>query len=77
MRPYGSFSEFYQFVGRGIRVSATPPSPAGSRPSSSSSSVLPRGLGLDEHIDTICDENDMDRGLTPDQRALLNETFAL
>ena len=55
MRPYGSFADFYQFVGRGIR----------------SISGLPEGeqwldviyhaeLGLDEHLQTIYAENDMD-----------------
>lgn len=60
MRPYGSFSEFYQFIGRGIRVI---------RPSTLSKNVPPSEqfldivyhaeLGLDEHIETIYNENGM------------------
>lgn len=61
MRPYGSFSEFYQFIGRGIRVL---------QPSTLSKNVPPSGqyldivyhaeLGLDQHIETIYHENGMD-----------------
>ncbi len=60
-RPYGSFGEFYQFIGRGIRAIQHP-------------ALLDRvpshrqrldvcfhsDLGLDEHIATLYAENDMD-----------------
>jgi superfamily II DNA or RNA helicase/very-short-patch-repair endonuclease len=61
MRPYGSFSEFYQFMGRGIRV-LTHPSLAGRvGPGEQWLDIIYHAeLGLDGHIDTIYAENDMD-----------------
>ena len=60
-RPYGSFSEFYQFVGRGIRVIAHPALTGRVGPSQQFLEVIYHAeLGLDEHIDTIYRENDMD-----------------
>ncbi|TMK57400.1 MAG: DUF559 domain-containing protein [Actinobacteria bacterium] len=61
MRPYGSFSEFYQFVGRGIRVIRHPALEGRVPPSEQWLDVVYHGeLGLDAHIDTIYAENDMD-----------------
>jgi hypothetical protein len=61
MRPYASFSEFYQFVGRGIRVIFHPALigrvGAGEQ---FLDAIYHAELGLDEHIDTIYRENDMD-----------------
>ncbi len=61
MRPYGSFSEFYQFTGRGIRVIRHPALEGRVPPSEQWLDVIYHAeLGLDEHIDTIYAENDMD-----------------
>ena len=61
MRPYGSFSEFYQFVGRGIRVLQHPALEGRVLPRDQSLDVIYHAeLGLDEHIQTIYRENDMD-----------------
>ncbi len=61
MRPYGSFSEFYQFVGRGIRVLTHPALAGRVTPEQQYLDVVCHAeLGLDEHIETICRENDMD-----------------
>lgn len=61
MRPYGSFSEFYQFVGRGIRVVKLPSSRSESCAKDQSLDVVfHTEMGLDDHIDTLCLENDMD-----------------
>lgn len=61
MRPYGSFSEFYQFIGRGIRAIHHP---ALQGRVASQDQVLDivyhAEMGLDEHIETIYRENDMD-----------------
>lgn len=61
MRPYGSFGEFYQFIGRGIRVL---------RHSALTEKVMPEQqfldivyhdeMGLDGHIEAIYKENEMD-----------------
>ena len=61
MRPYGSFSEFYQFVGRGIRVLQHPAliDRVGAQ-HQFLDIIYHAELGLDEHIDTIYRENDMD-----------------
>ncbi len=61
MRPYNSFSEFYQFVGRGIRV-LTHPALVGRTDGHQQflDVIYHAELGLDEHIDTIYRENDMD-----------------
>lgn len=61
MRPYGSFSEFYQFVGRGIRVLSHPALTGRVAPGEQwLDAIYHAELGLDEHIETIYAENDMD-----------------
>lgn len=61
LRPYGSFSEFYQFVGRGIRVLVHPALTGRVGPDQQFLDVVCHAeLGLDRHIETICLENDMD-----------------
>lgn len=71
MRPYGSFSEFYQFVGRGIRVLLHPALVGRVGPGEQFLDIIYHAeLGLDQHIDTIYRENDMDplttREIQPD-----------
>jgi superfamily II DNA or RNA helicase len=61
MRPYGSFAEFYQFVGRGIRVISHPALAGRVGPGEQFLDVIYHAeLGLDAHINTIYLENDMD-----------------
>ena len=61
MRPYGSFSEFYQFVGRGIRIIVHPALDGRVGPGEQHLDVIYHSeLGLDDHINTIYLENDMD-----------------
>lgn len=61
MRPYGSFAEFYQFVGRGIRVITHAALTGRVGPGEQFLDVIYHAeLGLDPHIDTIYRENDMD-----------------
>jgi superfamily II DNA or RNA helicase len=61
MRPYGSFSEFYQFIGRGIRVLQHPALIGRVGPADQFLDITYHAeLGLDEHIETIYRENDMD-----------------
>jgi superfamily II DNA or RNA helicase len=61
MRPYGSFAEFYQFIGRGIRVISHPALAGRTGPGQQVLDIIYHAeLGLDEHIDTIYRENDMD-----------------
>ncbi|MFL5704030.1 MAG: DEAD/DEAH box helicase family protein [Ktedonobacteraceae bacterium] len=61
MRPYGSFSEFYQFIGRGIRVLLHPALTGRVGPGEQFLDVIYHAeFGLDEHIETIYRENDMD-----------------
>lgn len=61
MRPYGSFSEFYQFVGRGIRILTHAALEGRVGPGEQWLDVIYHAeLGLDEHINTIYEENDMD-----------------
>ena len=61
MRPYGSFSEFYQFIGRGIRVISHPALTGRVGPNQQFLDIVYHAeLGLDDHIDTIYRENDMD-----------------
>jgi len=61
MRPYGSFSEFYQFIGRGIRVLLHPALLGRVGPEQQFLDVvLHSELGLDDHLDTLYAENDMD-----------------
>lgn len=60
MRPYGSFGEFYQFIGRGIRVLSHPSLSGRVGPGQQFLDIIYHAeLGLDEHIDTIYRENDM------------------
>jgi superfamily II DNA or RNA helicase len=61
MRPYGSFNEFYQFVGRGIRVLQHPALTGRVKPGEQFLDLVYHAeLGLDDHVDTIYRENDMD-----------------
>jgi superfamily II DNA or RNA helicase/very-short-patch-repair endonuclease len=61
MRPYGSFSEFYQFVGRGIRVLQHPALTGRVGPEQQFLDVvLHSELGLEDHLATLYAENDMD-----------------
>lgn len=61
MRPYGSFSEFYQFIGRGIRVLTHPALTGRVGPGEQYLDIVYHAeLGLDAHIETIYVENDMD-----------------
>jgi superfamily II DNA or RNA helicase/very-short-patch-repair endonuclease len=61
MRPYGSFAEFYQFVGRGIRALYHPALIGRVGPERQFLDIVYHAeFGLDEHIDTIYRENDMD-----------------
>lgn len=61
IRPYGSFSEFYQFVGRGIRVLQHPALSGRVGPEDQFLDVIYHDeMGLDGHIETIYRENDMD-----------------
>jgi hypothetical protein len=61
MRPYGSFAEFYQFVGRGIRI-ITHPALTGRVGAGEQflDIIYHAELGIDPHIETIYVENDMD-----------------
>ena len=60
-RPYGSFGEFYQFVGRGIRVINHPALIGRVGPGEQALDLVYHAeLGLDEHIETIYEENEMD-----------------
>jgi superfamily II DNA or RNA helicase len=61
LRPYSSFSEFYQFMGRGIRVILHPSLTGRVGPEQQFLDVICHAeLGLDDHIGTIYRENDMD-----------------
>ncbi len=61
MRPYASFAEFYQFVGRGIRVINHPALVGRVGPGEQFLDIIYHvELGLDAHINTIYLENDMD-----------------
>ena len=61
MRPYGSFSEFYQFIGRGIRVLQHPALAGRVSPADQFLDIAYHvELGLDRHFDQIYLENDMD-----------------
>lgn len=60
-RPYGSFGEFYQFVGRGIRIVNHPALTGRVGPGEQSLDLIYHAeLGLDEHIQAIYEENEMD-----------------
>jgi superfamily II DNA or RNA helicase/very-short-patch-repair endonuclease len=61
MRPYGSFSEFYQFIGRGIRVIQHPSLVGRVAPADQFLDVVYHAeMDLDAHVETIYLENDMD-----------------
>lgn len=61
MRAYGSFGEFYQFVGRGVRVLHHPALLGRVGPEQQFLDIVYHAeFGLDNHIETICLENDMD-----------------
>jgi len=61
MRPYGSFSECYQFLGRGIRVIRDAALDGRLDPAEQFLDVVYHAeLGLDAHIATIYAENEMD-----------------
>lgn len=61
MRPYGSFSEFYQFIGRGIRVLRHPDLTARVKPEDQFLDIIYHDeMSLDDHIETIYRENEMD-----------------
>ncbi|MGV9308718.1 DEAD/DEAH box helicase family protein [Nonomuraea sp. NPDC003727] len=66
MRPYGSFGEFYQLVGRGIRTVHHPTLTERAQPQHLDL-VYHGELGLDDHLETLRKENDMDpRPAEPD-----------
>lgn len=76
MRPYGSFSEFYQFIGRGIRV-VRHPAVAGHLEARDQwlDIIYHAEMGLDAHIATIYSENDMEPHIVeyvPEAPALLD-----
>jgi superfamily II DNA or RNA helicase/very-short-patch-repair endonuclease len=61
IRPYGSFSEFYQFIGRGIRVLQNPVLAEKLKPEDQFLDIVyHEEMGLDDHIETIYRENDLD-----------------
>ena len=61
MRPYASFGEFYQFIGRGIRKIHHPAFEGREAVDRQLMYVVYHAdLGLDDHIETIYRENDMD-----------------
>ena len=61
MRPYGSFAEFYQFIGRGIRIITHPALTGRVGAGEQFLDVIYHAeLGIDPHIETIYVENDMD-----------------
>jgi superfamily II DNA or RNA helicase/very-short-patch-repair endonuclease len=67
MRPYGSFNEFYQFIGRGIRVVPHPSLSGREGPEQQYLDIIYHAeLGLDDHIETIYRENDMDPAVLHD-----------
>ncbi|MET9804230.1 helicase-related protein [Streptomyces sp. NPDC006368] len=57
LRPYGSFGEFYQFVGRGVRVLRQTAVAADQQ---YLDVVCHAELGLEEHLEAMCADNDMD-----------------
>lgn len=60
MRPYGSFGEFYQFIGRGIRVLQHPALTGRVKPEDQVLDIIYHAeLGLNKHLETIYRENDM------------------
>lgn len=57
VRPYGSFGEFYQFIGRGVRVLRHPGLAVDQQ---YLDVVCHAELGLEEHLEAMCADNDMD-----------------
>ncbi|MFB6854861.1 DEAD/DEAH box helicase family protein [Streptomyces sp. NPDC056341] len=57
IRPYGSFGEFYQFLGRGVRVLRQTAVAADQQ---YLDVVCHAELGLEEHLEAMCADNDMD-----------------
>lgn len=61
LRVYGSFSEFYQFIGRGIRVLQHPALKGRVTPGEQLLDIIYHAeLGLDDHFETLYDENELD-----------------
>lgn len=61
LRPYGSFGEFYQFVGRGVRTVRHPSLASRMGVNTQHVDVIVHAeLGLEAHLSTLCEENDMD-----------------
>lgn len=58
MRPYGSFAEFYQFIGRGIRILTYPKLNVTS--GQTLNIIFHSELGLEEHLEDLRSENDME-----------------
>ncbi|MEV5731162.1 DEAD/DEAH box helicase family protein [Streptomyces pharetrae] len=57
LRPYGSFGEFYQFIGRGVRVLRH----SHLAPEQQYLDVVCHAeLGFEEHLEALCADNDMD-----------------
>lgn len=63
VRPYGSFGEFYQFIGRGVRVLHHPDLAADQQ---YLDVVCHAELGLEAHLEAMCADNDMDPALLLD-----------
>ena len=61
LRPYGSFGEFYQFIGRGVRT-VRHQSLASAKGINTQyvDIIVHTELGLEVHLSTLCEENDMD-----------------
>lgn len=61
LRPYGSFGEFYQFIGRGVRTVRRPSFVGRERMTRQHVDIIVHAeLGLEAHLLTLCEENDMD-----------------
>jgi superfamily II DNA or RNA helicase/very-short-patch-repair endonuclease len=77
IRPYGSFGEFYQFIGRGVRVLRHPGVAAEQQ---YLDVVCHAELGLEEHLEAMCADNDMDPDLllstTPIDASTVEELLA-
>lgn len=66
MRPYGSFGEFYQFIGRGIRILTHPELDTASK--QRLDVIFHSELDLERHLEDLRNENDID--------PLIYETFS-
>ena len=75
MRPYGSFAEFYQFVGRGIRI-LSHQGLAASPSDQVLDVVFHSELGLEEHLEDLRAENDMEPWLFGSSLEQQNETIS-